>query len=231
MPVRTDGSCLKSVFAFAHLPSVQCGKLARKKCEIIFFSTGLFLTKLSLMSRVLLLGRRWSSNSDNGEARWSSRVCNGWDWTETPVCAIIRLAITSRPLKLLGRFILFSLRVWGNNLQCFMVYPFFLLFSFFFLGENNHFWNFAIRREHFRDGCIEISQQTSTVADVSEAWMWNIGRVLKNHLKPKKENINHNDRLNSWWNPSGITQPLPPFFPSTKVRKCQSKISFSCLGL
>ncbi len=66
-----------------------------------------FLTKLSLMSRVLRLGRAWSSDSVIGEAQWSSRLCSGWDSTETPICAMIRLAITSRPLKLLGRFILF----------------------------------------------------------------------------------------------------------------------------
>lgn len=117
-----------------------------------------FLTKLSLMSRVLRLGRAWSSDSVIVEAQWSSRLCSGWDSTETPICAMIRLAITSRPLKLLGRFILFfffSLRLGKNNLQCFMG----LSFVSFIWEGNNHFWNFAILREHFRDGCIEIYRQ------------------------------------------------------------------------
>ena len=95
---------------------------------------GLFLTKLSLMSRVLLLGRAWSSNSVIGEARWSSHVCSGWDWTETPVPAIIRLAITSRPLKLLSRFILFSLRL-GKQPSMFYGLSFF--FCFLFWGKQS----------------------------------------------------------------------------------------------
>lgn len=117
------------------------------------------LTKLSLMSRVLLRGRRF----DSGGAG-SNRVCNGWDWTHS-ACTIIRVAITSRPLKQVGRFILFSPFVWDNNLQCFYGISFFCCFFW----KNNHFWNFAIRRQHFRDGCIEIRQRTSTAEEVSKA--------------------------------------------------------------
>lgn len=111
------------------------------------------------MSRVLLRGRRF----DSGGAG-SNRVCNGWDWTHS-ACTIIRVAITSRPLKQVGRFILFSPFVWDNNLQCFYGISFFCCFFW----KNNHFWNFAIRRQHFRDGCIEIRQRTSTAEEVSKA--------------------------------------------------------------
>lgn len=171
---------------------------------------GLFLTKLSLMSRVLLLGRAWSSNSVIGEARWSSHVCSGWDWTETPVPAIIRLAITSRPLKLLSRFILFSLRL-GKQPSMFYGLSFF--FCFLFWGKQSllkfrHPARTLPGRMHWKLANKLPRLRMFQSLDVKYR------KKFKSDLKQKEKFLTTNDRLKSWWNLSGITQPQLFFSPS-----------------
>lgn len=176
-----------------------------------------FLTKLSLMSRVLRLGRAWSSDSVIVEAQWSSRLCSGWDSTETPICAMIRLAITSRPLKLLGRFILFFFFfpfVWEKTtFNVLWVYPSFPLF-----GRETITFEISPSGENTSGtDALKLTEKTSNAADVSKAWMCKRKKSWSKKTTENNEISTTNDRLKSWWNPSGIIQPLPPLFLSTKA--------------
>lgn len=63
---------------------------------------------------------------------------------------------------------------------------------------------------------LKFTDKTSNAADVSKAWMCKRKKSWSKKIENNKISTT-NDRLKSWWNPSGIIQPLPPLFLSTKA--------------